>query len=279
MLDASISHFVSSVFVCSLQPPQLIEVEIIGNVFVVTVNTNGSDSLTMASWGRTLSQLGFYPLLTSTLIFIRKWFNPEYPVSLQRIRTWKKIDPRLKHYKQSIRFLHILLFAAFVCSLLGGLWSNPGSSKVTSGQNLQKVGNIIFIVAIIAILTFVVYLSISSVNAAQRHDQILIQILIVMPILLIRSSFAAVQAFIRPGEPNIWLNFGLLQIPDLLSDTIYTVFGLALLKPAQRKELIREWKSVSGSVGVSRRRKIWERIVGRIRRSEEAMDEVKNDNP
>lgn len=199
-----------------------------------------------------------------------------HPVSLHRIRTWNKIDPRLKNYKQSTRFLHILLFVAFVCSLLGVLWSNPGDPKFTSGKNLQKVGDIIFILAIFAILAVVVYLLISSVNSAQRRDPILVQILIVMPILLIRSSFAAVQAFMS-GEPNVWLNLGLLQIPDLVSDTIYTGYGLALLKPAQRKDLIKEQR-VDGNVTLSRRHEIWKRIVDRIRRPEEAMDEVKDDN-
>ena len=62
------------VSICILSPGSLlIEVEIIGNAFTVTVNTGESNSVTMTSWGRTLSQLGFYPLLTATLIFIRKW--------------------------------------------------------------------------------------------------------------------------------------------------------------------------------------------------------------
>jgi len=77
VLDANTSHFALSVFVCSVQPALLIEVEIIGNVFIVTVNTNGSNSLTVASWGRTLSQLAFYPLLTASLTFVRKWFVPK----------------------------------------------------------------------------------------------------------------------------------------------------------------------------------------------------------
>ena len=202
---------------------------------------------------------------------------PKYRVSLHRIRAWKKVDPRLKDYKQSIRLLHILLFGAFLCSLLGGLWSNPGDPKITSGQNLRKVGDIIFIIVILAILAVVVYLVICSVNTAQRRDPILMQILIVMPILLVRSSFAVVQAFMS-GEPNVWLNLGLLQIPDLVSDTIYTGYGLALLKPAQRKELMKEQRRAGGNVGLSKRREIWERMIGRIRRSEETTEETKEEN-
>jgi hypothetical protein len=79
VLDANTSHFVLPVFVCFLQPPLLIEVEIIGNVFIVTVNTDGSNNSAMASWGRTFSQLAFYPLLTATLTFIRKWFELKMP--------------------------------------------------------------------------------------------------------------------------------------------------------------------------------------------------------
>jgi hypothetical protein len=170
------------------------------------------------------------------------------------------------------------LFAAFFCSFLGVLWSNPGDPKVASGLILRKVGDIIFITAILTILAVVIYLIIHSVNAAQRRDPILMQILIVIPILLVRSSFAAVQTFMS-NEPNVWFNLGLLQIPDLISDMIYTSYGLALLKPAQRKELMKEQKRAEGNVKVSRGRQIWERITQRIKRPEEAMDEVKESNP
>jgi len=147
-----------------------------------------------------------------------------------------------------------------------------------SGQNLRKVGDIIFIIAILAILGVVVYMVLRSVSPAQRRDPILTQILIVMPILLIRTSFTAVQAFLS-DEPNVWLNLGLVQIPDLFSDTIYTVYGLTLLKPAQRKKLIKEQKRVDEIGGVSRRRDIWERMWRRTKRQEDEVDEVKDDNP
>ena len=59
-------------------------------------------------------------------------------------------------------------------------------------------------------------------------DLVLLQVLLVSPLLLIRITYAVVQAFVStPTKPglNTWVYLGLLLIPDFISVAIYTVCG------------------------------------------------------
>jgi hypothetical protein len=50
-------------------------VKIIGNILLTIFETGKTQDVTVYVWGLILSQLGFYPLLTACLSFIRKWYS------------------------------------------------------------------------------------------------------------------------------------------------------------------------------------------------------------
>jgi hypothetical protein len=156
-----------------------------------------------------------------------------------RIKTWKNIDTSLQRSKHSLTFLHVLILLAFVTSFLGGVWSQPGNPKINSGSDLRKTGGILFVASILIMLVVVIFMLSKAVTRDQRRDPMLMQTLIALPIMLLRSAFVMVQTFISGPAilDDIWLYLALVQIPDLAVATIYTISGLYFLRPSQRDEL------------------------------------------
>jgi hypothetical protein len=127
-------------------------------------------------------------------------------------------------------------------TILGGIWSDPGDRRINSGYNLRKTADILFTAAIVAIFGIAVILISKSATPDQRRDPMLVQTVVVMPFMLLRSGFATAEAFISDPSnigQNIWLYLALLQIPDLTATTIYTFYGFYLLRPSQRREVAR----------------------------------------
>jgi hypothetical protein len=125
------------------------------------------------------------------------------------------------------------LLAAFVCAIISGIWTNPTSNNIDEGYQLRRAADILFLVSVLCILALASLLLSKSRTREQRMDLVLVQILFVSPFLLIRITYAVVQAFIstptNPGR-NTWVYLGLLLIPDFISVAIYTVCGFKVKK-------------------------------------------------
>lgn len=157
-----------------------------------------------------------------------------------RIFTWEIIDPSLSTYLKPVHLLNVLTTVAFICGLLGGIWSRPSESRITDGFRLRRAGDILFIVAVVAILLLAIYMRSRSVASEQRHDPAFTQIFFVLPLMLTRIIYATIQAFLstpqNPGH-NTWVYLALLLIPDLLSDAIYTFYGVFLLRTTEAADV------------------------------------------
>jgi len=71
----------------------------------------------------------------------------------------------------------------------------------------------------------------------QRHDKVLLQIYIVLPILFVRVIYACVQSFLStPTSPgrNRWVYLGLLLVLDFVAVSIYTAFGFVVGRAGPR---------------------------------------------
>lgn len=85
-----------------------------------------------------------------------------------------------------------------------------------------------------------IHLFFKSKTKEQRHDLVLVQIIVVAPILLVRIIYATIQSFLStPTSPgrNTWVYLGLLLIPDCISVTIYTICGFKIppIQPVQHE--------------------------------------------
>lgn len=116
--------------------------------------------------------------------------------------------------------------------------------KINTGYDLRRAAEIIFLICVLFLTTIAFLLFSKSRSREQRSDLVLLQVLIVMPILLIRIVYATVQSFLstptNPGH-NTWVYLVLLQIPDFASVAIYTVCGF-LVKPAP---LVGQWEGTA----------------------------------
>ena len=151
-----------------------------------------------------------------------------------RIHKWSWQDDRLSQVLKIVRILHILLIGALVISIIGGTEMSPGDSDINQGYTLRRVGGILFIIAIIIMSMVVLGLASLSRPDGWRDPQ-LFQIFIVLPIIFFRTVYSTVQAFIStPSSPgyNIWVYLILLQIPDLISTSIYVWYGLKMIPPS-----------------------------------------------
>jgi hypothetical protein len=205
----------------------------VGNILLIVYETGKTNDITVYVWGLILSQLGFYPLLTACLQFIRKWFDPLKLTLIYRILIWQREDPSLGNHLQFVRVMNLPLMAALVLSIISGVWTSPGDKNINEGYDLRRAGDIIFAVCVLIIAAFSILLFSKSRSKEQRFDLILLQIIIISPILLIRIIYACVQAFLStPSNPghNTWVYFGLLLIPDFITVTILTACGF-LIKP------------------------------------------------
>ena len=150
----------------------------------------------------------------------------------------------MDRYLKPVRYINVILLAAFICSIIGGAWSNPTSSHVNTGYSLRRAGLILFLITNVIIILIVIWMFRHSVVREQSHDPLLIQLFIVLPIMLIRIVYAVVQAFLStPSNPgyNTWIYLGLLLIPDLLSTAIFTLWGAAQLRPSKRAALEKKY--------------------------------------
>ena len=131
---------------------------------------------------------------------------------------------------------------AFACSFLGNVWSNPDNARVVSGFELRKAGAILFSLAGIGLFVVAIYAIFLGTLMEKRRDPIILQILIIIPFTLVRNVATAVEAFLSSAdEPyfNDFINLGLVRIPDFASLTIFSIFGITILKRSQRKEMKR----------------------------------------
>jgi len=152
--------------------------------------------------------------------------------SSRRIRNWEGENVRLTRYRQPFQYLHLLLTAAFILSIISGVWSDPTSSNVEIAYKLRRAADILFIVGVVAIFAIAVYLGSLSQSRQQRYDLILLQVYVVMPILFVRIIYATVLSFQQsPADPghNVWVYLALLLIPDFIAVTIYTICGLIIV--------------------------------------------------
>lgn len=167
--------------------------------------------------------------------------SPKREKLITRIRIWQSADPELVRYLQPIRLVNLPLLAAFVCAIIGGIWTNPTSKNIDEGYQLRRAADILFLVSVLCILALASLLLSKSRTREQRMDLVLVQVLLVSPFLLIRITYAVVQAFIstptNPGR-NTWVYLGLLLITDFISVAIYTVCGFKVKKmpPAEWQE-------------------------------------------
>jgi len=126
--------------------------------------------------------------------------------------------------------------AGFICSIIGGVWSSPNDSNINTGYTLRRVGAIIFTVATIFIFSLAFTAS-RSASGSHGNDLVLRQLFIVLPIMFFRIVYATVQNFkSTPQSPghNTWVYFALLLLPDFVSATIYTYFGVMVLGRFER---------------------------------------------
>ena len=203
----------------------------------MVVNTSSNPSVSLITWGLILSQLGFYPLLSATTSFMRKWYYDHDLRTDYRERIWKPFDSRLSRFDIPHHLFHLFVLGGLVCSILGGVWSSPTDPNINTGYTLRRVGAIIFMVSVIILINFVILMRRSSVNREQRTDPLLTQIFLVLPIMLVRIIYATVQSFkSTPQSPghNTWVYLVLLLIPDFISDSIYTFYGAMLVRMSRR---------------------------------------------
>jgi len=136
-----------------------------------------------------------------------------------------------------VRWINVLLFAAFICTIIGGAWSNPDSSHESTGYSLRRAGNIIFLITNIIVILIVIWMFRHSVVREQSHDPLLLQLFVALPIMLVRAVYAVVQSFLstptNPGH-NTWVYLALLLLPDLLATTVFTFWGAFQLRPSHR---------------------------------------------
>ena len=48
---------------------------------------------------------------------------------------------------------------------------------------------------------------------------------------------------------DVWVYLALVQMPDLAATTIYTIYGLYLLRPAQRADLVKKQIRIKEATG------------------------------
>src|SRR6202035_543429 len=212
----------------------LILVKIAGNVLTVVYNTGASTNISVDVWGLILSQLGFVPLLYATLSFITRWYSQcDFQNLIFRVRNWETVDPTLSRYLTPIPGLRLLIMAAFVLGLLGGIWTAPNSTHIETAYKLRQAADVLFIVNVLILFVFTLFLALKSTSREQTFDIVILQVYIVLPIMLMRIIYATVQAFMssptNPGH-NTWVYLALLLIPDFLALLIYTLFGFAVTK-------------------------------------------------
>jgi len=147
-----------------------------------------------------------------------------------RIYKWSSVNPRLGSHKDGLRALNILIFVGFICALVGGSWTDPKSDHISDAFNLRRAGAILVLIAV-ALTIFPN--AISLIQIAHPHeasDPILVQVVLVLPLFLIRSIYLVIQWFIAsagaPGH-NTWVYFGLLTLMDFMSLVIFTFVGLS----------------------------------------------------
>src|SRR5271155_4621588 len=157
-----------------------------------------------------------------------------------RLRTWDSVAPRLDRYLKPVRYINVILLAAFICTIIGGAWSNPESSHESTGYSLRRAGNILFLITNVVVILIVIWMFRHSVVREQSHDPLLLQLFVALPIMLIRAVYAVVQSFLstvtNPGH-NTWVYLALLLIPDLLATTVFTFWGAFQLRPSHRAEI------------------------------------------
>jgi hypothetical protein len=159
-----------------------------------------------------------------------------------RLRTWDAVDSSLDRYLGPVRSVNIVLFAGFICTIIGGAFNNPTSSHYVTGFSLRRAGDILFLVSNVGIIAVVVYMAILSRTHSQRFDPILVQNFVVLPIMLTRIVYTTVQSWLAsPQNPgyNVWVYFGLLEVTDFLSTLIFTLYGAFVLRPSQRAAIER----------------------------------------
>src|SRR5271170_386718 len=154
-----------------------------------------------------------------------------------RLRTWDSVAPRLDRYLKPVRYINVILLAAFICTIIGGAWSNPESSHESTGYSLRRAGNILFLITNVVVILIVIWMFRHSVVREQSHDPLLLQLFVALPIMLIRAVYAVVQSFLstvtNPGH-NTWVYLALLLIPDLLATFVFTLWGAFQLRPSNR---------------------------------------------
>jgi len=127
---------------------------------------------------------------------------------------------------------------ALICSIIGGTDSDPGDSDINEGYTLRRVGSCLFVLAVIIILAVAFGLRRSSPTSQQKKDPQLNQLFVVLPIVLVRTVYSTAQNFISsPSNPghNTYVYFVLLLLPDFISISIYTIYGLRILPASTEK--------------------------------------------
>lgn len=142
-----------------------------------------------------------------------------------------------------VRSINIVLLAGFICTIIGGAWTNPTSSHVDTGYSLRNAGNILFLCSNVVVIFLVIFMRHRSVLHDQRNDPILLQLFIVLPIMLVRIIYATVQSYLSgPDNPgaNVWVYFSLLLLLDFFATAIFTVAGITMLRRTHRALLERK---------------------------------------
>jgi 4-amino-4-deoxy-L-arabinose transferase-like glycosyltransferase len=149
-------------------------------------------------------------------------------------------DPFLTNWLRPVRSINIVLFAGFICTIVGTALTSPDNSKINTGYSLRRAGNLLFLISDVGIFVIAILMAYFSKFRTQRFDPLLIQLFVVLTIMLVRIIYSTIQSWLstpqNPGH-NEWVWFGLLLLPDLLATTVFTVCGMLFLRPSQRSVL------------------------------------------
>lgn len=136
-----------------------------------------------------------------------------------------------------LRLVNAALLLPVVLAVISGVWTAPDSTHVDTAYKLREASAILFILFVL-VLGFFAFAMPS--DPVQRKDKVLLQIYLVLPILLERVIYAAVQSFLTtPSNPgrNRWVYLAFLLIPDFIAVSIYTLFGFVLGRSPVREDV------------------------------------------
>lgn len=148
-----------------------------------------------------------------------------------RIHHWKEPDPRVYIYSRPLSQIQFLLFLSLICAIISGAWTSLTWTMTDASYALREAASILLLVTVVLVFPVCFFALSVSKYGEERRDALLLQVVIVLPLFLIRSVYSVIQSYLSNRQsplPNIWVYFSLLILMDYLAIVALTLVGLSV---------------------------------------------------